>query len=217
MTPSHFVNRYTIVLAAILVVQGFDTFALGQVESRTAGSFLERVPHELNGWAMTDQVGLDVDVQSALQPDDYLARYYTRQADGKRAELVIAYFKSQREGFGPHSPRVCLPAAGWMPVLQTTQAVRTGTGESVTVNYFIIRKNGRNSAVLYWYQTPRRTTAGEIPARMWLALDTLTSKRSDVSLVRITVPMPDAGDHQAVQAAAELSQAVHGELGRLWQ
>lgn len=220
MKPAHFLNRYTVSLVVILGVQALDTFALGSSESRAETSFLQRMPREINGWAQTHQAGLDADVQSALRPDDYLARHYTRKTDGKQAELVIVYFKSQQEGFGPHSPQVCLPAAGWIPVVKTNHDIRTGPDRKSRVNHFVIRKNGENgrhSAVLYWYQTSRRTTAGEVPARMWLALDTLAFKRSDISLVRLTVPMSTIEDTLAVHAATELSEAVHSELRRLWQ
>jgi EpsI family protein len=39
-----------------------------------------------------------------------------RNTDGDIVGLYIGYFKSQREGKGIHSPRQCLPGAGWTPV-----------------------------------------------------------------------------------------------------
>jgi EpsI family protein len=65
---------------------------------------------------------------------------------------------------------------------------------------------------LYWYQTPRRTIAGEWEAKSWILLDALRDHRTDVALVRIVVPSYNAQDKVATDAAADFARAVYPEL-----
>ncbi len=54
-------------------------------------------------------------VQEVLQADDTLVRFYGDNNAGAVANLYVAYFRSQRTGVNPHSPKNCLPGAGWSP------------------------------------------------------------------------------------------------------
>ena len=49
-----------------------------------------------------------------LRADDTLNRIYRLRAAS--SYLFIAYFKTQRYGQSPHSPKNCLPGSGWEPV-----------------------------------------------------------------------------------------------------
>lgn len=207
---------YIALLVVILAVQSLDYFLLSG-GTAPAASFLKQIPRTLANWGFADDAVLDQSVLGALAPDDYLARYY-QSADRKHsAELLIAYFKSQTEGFGPHSPKVCLPASGWTPILQTTRPIPNGEGGQLEANYFIIQNGANKSAVLYWYHTPARTMAGELEARFWLAWDTLSRKSSDIALVRVIVPIRDGQQEEATAAATDVATQVYRELRQHWR
>ena len=115
--------------------------------------------------------------------------------------MLVAWFQTQREGARqPHSPKVCLPGAGWIPRVVDQVAVETSAGP-VTVNRYIVEKETQRAVVLYWYQTPRRVIAGEWAAKFWLAADALRDKRTDTALVRV-IAWPDPGGDQAATAVA---------------
>ena len=63
-----------------------------------------------------------------LRADDALNRTYVSQ--DQAATLFVAYFGSQRAGVNPHSPKNCLPGAGWLPLTAGTLAVRLPVGRT---------------------------------------------------------------------------------------
>jgi hypothetical protein len=64
----------------------------------------------------------------------------------------VARVQSQRAGASqPHSPKVCLPAAGWTPAVTGEVTLDTAAG-AITVNRYIVVNHGQRDVVLYWYQ-----------------------------------------------------------------
>jgi EpsI family protein len=76
---------------------------------------------------------------------------------------------------------------------------------------YMVVKGGARSVVLYWYQTPRRTVAGEWAAKFWLVADAMRDKRTDTALVRVIVPS-EKGDQAALLAAAEFARQIFPSL-----
>jgi len=67
--------------------------------------------------------------------------------------VFVAWFQSQRGGESqPHSPQVCLPAAGWTPTVSDRIAMDTRSG-AATVDRYIAKLGAERAFVLYWYQT----------------------------------------------------------------
>jgi EpsI family protein len=54
-----------------------------------------------------------------LKADDTLNRLYVSPSGTHEAYFFIAFFKTQRDGQAPHSPKNCLPGAGWTPIEDT--------------------------------------------------------------------------------------------------
>ena len=73
---------------------------------------LDRLPATIDGWASTD-LAIDQETRDVLGDGDFLSRDYVREGQPAPIDLFIAYFPSQRTGSTIHSPRHCLPGAGW--------------------------------------------------------------------------------------------------------
>src|SRR5262249_3327462 len=73
-------------------------------------------PDHLSAPALGD-IPMDKEVLDVLGPGEFLLRMY-QPANGAEqpVDLFIAYFPSQRTGDTIHSPKHCLPGAGWLPV-----------------------------------------------------------------------------------------------------
>ena len=69
-------------------------------------------PTTTGEWRMSHEGAIEQDEKDVLRADDYLTREYRAPA-GKSASLFLAYFRSQRAGQTPHSPKNCLPGSGW--------------------------------------------------------------------------------------------------------
>lgn len=202
-------------LAAILIAQAAIPYLAGAA-SQPGRTALRELPQQLRGWNLAGEMRLSEDVLGALAPDDYLARQYERERDHRGGELLVAYFKDQTEGFGPHSPKVCLPASGWETVVQKQESI-SGTAGSFPVNHFVIQQGEQKSVVLYWYHTAGRETVGEIEARLWLAWDSMMWRGTDIALVRLIVPVAGNDTEGAAEAARDMARTVHENLRRVWR
>jgi EpsI family protein len=155
---------------------------------------------------MVQEQALEPLVMEQLQPDDYVLRDYRHQRNGAQLSMFIAYFKSLQNTYGPHSPRVCLPGAGWLTKSWTIETIPVlGRPEGIPVNRYALEKSGQQILVVYWYQNDRRVWAEEFRAKLHLLPDLLQYRRSDVSLVRIVVPLTDGSAETAWKAAMEFA------------
>jgi len=144
---------------------------------------------------------IDAATAKELGADRLVSQTYIETPTGSAANLLVAWFQTQREGTRqPHSPKVCLPGAGWTPRVVDEVTVATAAG-AITVNRYIAVKGTQRAVVLYWYQTPRRVVAGEWAAKFWLAADAWRDKRTDTALVRV-IAWPGSGGDQAATAVA---------------
>src|SRR4051812_35635490 len=57
-----------------------------------------------DGWRMTREFDIDEETRQFLRADDTLSRSYV-DSSGKPLTLFVAFFKSQRGGVTPHSPK----------------------------------------------------------------------------------------------------------------
>ena len=151
---------------------------------------LAEFPKELGDWAVVSEHKIEGRSMEILQVDDYITRDY-RNSKGEVIGLYIGYFKSQREGKGIHSPRQCLPGAGWVPVNTTVyrMAAPGYNPETVPVNKFIMGKGLDRQLYLFWYHGRGRIYASEYWNKIYLIWDGLTKKRTDGALIRVNNPV----------------------------
>jgi hypothetical protein len=121
--------------------------------------------------------------------------------------LFVAWFQSQRGGrTQPHSPKVCLPGAGWTAEDSGEIQIQT-PAESIPANRLVASNLGQRAVVLYWYQTPRRVLAGEWESKFWLIPDALRDHRTDTALVRVVVWTGKGQEAEATETGSN-SRAV---------
>ena len=150
---------------------------------------LSKFPHNLAAWAGTD-VPMDKETLNILGPGDFLLRVYQNSSVAETpVDLFIAYFPSQRAGDTIHSPKNCLPGAGWNPV-ESSQVMLSLPGRSpFPANRYLIARGSDRELVFYWYQAHDRVLASEYWAKFYLITDAIRMNRSDGSLVRLATPL----------------------------
>jgi EpsI family protein len=104
-------------------------------------------------------------------------------------DLFLAYFPSQRSGDTIHSPRHCLPGAGWQFTENGELQLKDPSGRPLTVNLYVISKGDERQVVLYWYQAHGRVIANEYRAKFYQMWDAMRLNRTDGSLVRVITPI----------------------------
>jgi EpsI family protein len=207
-------NKFVRVLTLVLIVQGILFYSASRGESAIVAAPLSGFPVKIGPWTLLSQGVIEQDELDVLKADDTLTRMYVNPNEGA-ANLFIAYFKTQRTGQSPHSPKNCLPGSGWQPSSSGTEDVAVGN-EVIHINRYLVSKGEAQSLVFYWYQSHGRVIADEFKAKFYLIEDSIREHRSDTALVRIVVPFPQRGmeDRIGTDFVKAFYPAVAGYLPR---
>jgi EpsI family protein len=128
-------------------------------------------------------------------------------------DLFVAFFKSQRAGVTPHSPKVCLPSNGWTEESSSIISVSVpGEPAPIPVNRYIVSHEEQRSLVLYWYQSAHRVIANEYLAKFALIFDSLRYRRSDEALIRVIVPISGQAEAGGEERAIRFIQTIYQPL-----
>ncbi len=201
-----FRNRYLRALSVVLAAQAILFYSASHGESTPLPAPLSAFPASFGSWRL-QQVGvIEKDVEDVLKADDLMTRWYVSPEGG--ANLYIAYFKTQRTGQSPHSPKNCLPGSGWQPSENDRVNVQAG-GDTIRINRYLVSKGTDESMVLYWYQSQGRVIADEFAAKFYLIEDSIRRHRSDTSLVRVVVPVLQGQRNKAEKVAMDFVQAAY--------
>jgi EpsI family protein len=211
--PEFLRSHYAKLLSIFLILQIGVFYAYPKTEVVPQSRPLKQVPPTIASWQMIEESELDSEVAALLKADDTLNRVYGSQTEQRYASLYIAYFRTQRTGVSPHSPKVCLPGSGWVPSeSERIEIPVPGESEPLLVNRYIVSKGEQKSTVLYWYQTAHRSIASEYAAKVYTVLDSVRYRRSDTSLVRVVVPHTSTSDTKADAIATRFVQDTFATL-----
>ena len=200
-------NKYLRFLTLVVVVQAVLFYSASGSESTPLPSPLKDFPKVFGSWTMHDEGAVDAETLAILRADDTMTRDY-RGPEGD-ANLFIAYFKTQRQGQSPHSPKNCLPGSGYQPSESGRIDVPVAGG-SININRYVVSRGEDESVVMYWYQSQGRVIADEFAAKFYLIADSIRHHRSDTSLVRVVVPVTEhMTTEKASQTAIDFVQAAY--------
>jgi EpsI family protein len=175
--------------AAVLSAQGAASLALSRSEYLPSPPPLSGLPPEVGEWVSKTDLEIDPAAIEMLGPDDVLSRLYESRT-GDRASLFVAYYKTQHRARNAHDPKVCLPGSGWETVESTVIPVPLrGSISSIPVNLYVVQKQSAQNVVLYWFQNHKRAIAYEQLLKFDRLLDSIRENRTDMALVRVTVPV----------------------------
>lgn len=175
----------------------------GQADTPLRGS-LDSIPRELAGFSGRDQQ-VSTEEQRVAGMDQYLMRAYLR--DASFFSLYVGYYQAQNQGKSIHSPKNCLPGAGWEPIENSTRSFAVGT-LPITVNRYLLEKGTNRAVVYYWYQGRGRVSWNEYAVKWELLRDKALHGRSEEALVRIVVPLDPAAPNRADALAAQVAQDI---------
>jgi exosortase D (VPLPA-CTERM-specific) len=176
--------------AGLLLIAPFVVGNLGTVAPVPLKQSIEAFPLSYSDWngrsgRMADKMWEKVGGQEYVMID------YSK--DGERpVNFYAAYYEYQRKaGDFIHSPKLCLPGAGWyirrnsvreLPLRPTP--ARNGS-ETLKFNEIMIQKNDQNQLVYYWYQGRGRNFTSEYTAKFYMVWDGIFRRRTDGALVRL--------------------------------
>ena len=209
-------SPYVRVVTVVLLLQALAFYAFAsRSETVPPVEPLLLFPSVIGEWLIYRDYPIEKEVLEVLKADDTLNRFYVNQTTKEMADLYIAYFRTQRYGQAPHSPKNCLPGSGWEPVKEDYLSLSvSGWDTPITVNRYVVQHGDQRSVALYWYQSHNRVIASEYAAKFWAVADSIRYRRSDTALVRVVVPVGPAGIDVAEKTGASFVQAVFPALLR---
>jgi EpsI family protein len=193
-------NRILTVVILLLATAAVN-YALARPEVELPRTALQEFPTVIDDWKLIGNHRFDEAVLKALQVDDYLMRSYAN-SQGQVIGLYVGYFESQRDGKQNHSPRQCLPGAGWSIAESRTIPLRLASHNQseVLINLYLMQKDDHKDLYLWWYQSRGRVYANEYLNKLYMVLDSVTMNRTDGALVRVNMPAnPDEAKTLDVQ------------------
>lgn len=190
-------------LTALILATAAYTAFFSDVHAVPLRRPLASVPSVLGAWVGRSEQMSDKIVQ-VVGVEDYLLREY-RNPTGAAVSVYVGFYEQQKEGDQIHSPKHCLPGAGWRPTESSVVELATPGfhGGRTRANRNVIAKGDERQFVLYWYMGAGRVITNEYAAKAYLVLDSILRKRSDGALIRFMAPMRPGEEVGAVEAKVE--------------
>jgi EpsI family protein len=199
-------SKFMYGLTAVLVVQAVFFYSASRGEVTPNAAPLSGFPTSVGTWKLQQEGVIDQETQDLLKADDLMTRTYGNPSGV--ANLFIAYFKTQRAGQSPHSPKNCLPGSGWQQ--ESTGRIDVPVaGGTIHINEYVVSKGEAQSVVYYWYQSQGRVIADEFAAKFFLISDSIKHHRSDTALVRVVVPIPPGQTSASEKLGTEFVQTFY--------
>ncbi len=206
--------RVTPVVPAIILAAGsLLLVAARRQEVAELRAPLSTIPAVLEGLSGRD-LTVSPEEQRIAGMTSYLMRVYERDSV-PQFSVYVGYYEAQLQGQSIHSPKNCLPGAGWEPVAVSSVTIPVpGGAPAPMVNRYVLERGADNSRALvyYWYQGRGRVAWNEYRVKWDLLRDKALEGRSEEALVRIVVPVIPGGeataDSTASRIAAKLIPAI---------
>ena len=199
--------------AGILAIQAAASYCLHREPYLPSPPPLTTLPLRLGDWTQVRDGSVEPEALLMLGPDDALVREYQLGDGTDTASVFVAYYKTQLRSRNAHDPKVCLPGAGWNPtVSRVIEVPAAPPARSFPVNYYRIVRESSQAVVLYWFQTYNGVYTFEQQLRAHRLLDSAIDNRTDMALVRIIIPIGEAGVQTADARATELAQLLYSQM-----
>lgn len=169
------------------------------IPAREPLSFL---PNGIAGWT-GKTIPIDQETLDVLGSGDFLARGYVKPGQRSPIDLFIGYFPTQRTGTTIHSPKHCLPGAGWAFESTHYVTIRDAENKAHKIGEYVIANGDNKDVVIYWYESHGRSVANEFEAKIYMVTDAMRLKRTDGALVRVISPVGPNENPALAMARAE--------------
>ena len=196
-------------LIALLIVAGAGAYTRVLDTHRVAAVMppkLDQLPAAFGDWRSQD-IPMPANIAKVLGADVTLQRVY-ENSSRQRVELFLAYFSKQAVNSQIHSPKHCLPGAGWTIV--STEPTRVDLpGQSQPATRMVLQQEGVSEQMLYWFRTRSGSVTGEYALKLDLVRNSLARRPTDAVFVRYVAQ--DQGAMRDVMST--LQQPLNGVLG----
>lgn len=201
------------------LVLGLGCLGLGAVNRQVVMPLVhplgQALPDSLLGMGSVDQA-INPKELEVSGVSEYAHRIFGAEADSARLSIYVGYYEAQSRGKTIHSPKNCLPGAGWEPLEQESITI-DAQGYRFPVNRYVLENKGARALVYYWYQGRGRVSANEYLVKWEQIRDRALRGRSDEALVRILIPLSPrlslaSADSIAVEVSRRIVRPIYSSL-----
>lgn len=184
----------TVIIVITFLCTAFITNLATRSERIEPNKSFDEFPLHIDDWNGKKNQ-LDDEIYNILGVEDYILANY-RNSKKELVNLYVGFYQSQKEGDIIHSPKNCLPGAGWNITSTSIVTVKIDSlTEPIKVIKLLLQKGGEKQIVFYWFQSRGRIIYSEYMQKIWLVVDSIIKHRTDGSFVRLISPVSQDEDH----------------------
>ena len=159
---------------------------------------LREFPTTNGEWRQTSRGEFSDEILQVLKPTDYLSAQFVNP-QGDSVNLYIGYHGGGKGGGEIHSPKNCLPGAGWLKLSEQVLSLKIN-GRDLPVVQAVYQKGGEKELFIYWFRTKSdETITNEVGLKLAQIRSSIASRRRDATFIRIS--MLAGSDERHKQAA----------------
>ena len=200
--------KHTLIASSLMISTAVFLNFINRSEAVQPNKPLSTFPKQIGEWSGIEQ-RFDDRIYDVLGVDDsFLATY--RNSNGRQVQLYIGFYQSQREGDLIHSPKNCMPGAGWKIVASSIEELDVSDTDynKIKTIRFKLRNGIHEQAILYWFQSRGRIISSEYLQKIYLVIDSITRKRTDGSFVRLIAPIHNGDEGITVEYLKEFGKLI---------
>lgn len=148
---------------------------------------LREFPSTIGEWRQISRGEFSDEILQVLKPTDYLSAQYVNP-QGDKVNLYIGYHGGGKGGGEIHSPKHCLPGAGWFKQSEQVVTLKVG-GKDLPIVQAVYQKDGEKELFNYWFRAKGdETITSEVGLKLAQIRSSISSRRRDATFIRISAP-----------------------------
>lgn len=176
--------KQTVTIVGLMILTFVALQLINRPELVSPNKSFTTFPMEIDDWKGVPGQ-LDEKVYNILGLEDYILANYTNPSR-QLVSLYVGFYQSQKEGDLIHSPKNCMPGAGWNITKSSIEPVVIDSdGHRINTIKLILEKGPEKQVVLYWFQSRGRIISSEYWQKIWLVVDSIFKHRTDGAFVRL--------------------------------
>ena len=180
--------KHTLIIVFMLLAATGMTALFSHSERIKPNRSFSLFPLEVGPWQGTTSE-MDERVYNILGVEDYIMADF-HKGPRQSVNLYVGFYQSQSKGDLIHSPKNCMPGAGWNIVHSSIVPIDPPQNKTpVKIARLLLAKGGQKQVVYYWFQSRGRIICSEYMQKIWLVLDSIMKNRTDGSFVRLITPV----------------------------
>lgn len=160
------------------------------------------IPRAIGEWTSND-LTIEPEVAAMLAADKMVYRNYSHP-DGRSIEVFWIGYGHQQEGKTMHSPRNCLPAAGW----DIRHKAVVGIAPGIQGRYLLLSYGAYRMETVYWFQAGDETLWDEFDNKWKTLWNSFRYGRSDGAMISFSAVSPIDGPPMQADMIAFASMVV---------